>query len=176
MRSPTKPPPVPPCRGRLCVSASLRDRRLLLRSVALGFREMEAVSAGAPVALRDGRRLHFGFASTKRARSRPAWTPIALGRPSPSLPYRCPQPRVERKLPCLRPRTTATPPESRVRDLQLEKWDFEDVIAEAETLRTVVRHANARTTGLLAALNHQRRQSRAVRAAMQSLQHLRLGP
>ena len=39
---------------RLCV-----DRRLLHRSIALGFREMEAVSAGAPVALRDGRRLHF---------------------------------------------------------------------------------------------------------------------
>jgi hypothetical protein len=66
-------------------------------------------------------------------------------------------------------------PESRVRDPQLEKWDFEDVIAEAEALRTVVQDANARTTRLLAALKHQRRQSRAVRAAMQSLQQLRLG-
>ena len=74
------------------------------------------------------------------------------------------------------PTNNGHPPESRVRDPQLEKWDIEDVIAEAEALRGVVQDANARTTRLLAALKHQRRQSRAVRAAMQSLQHLRLGP
>ena len=74
------------------------------------------------------------------------------------------------------PTNNGHPPESRVRDPQLEKWDIEDVIAEAEALRGVVQNANARTTRLLTALKHQLRQSRAVRAAMQSLQHLRLGP
>jgi hypothetical protein len=74
------------------------------------------------------------------------------------------------------PTNNGHPPESRVRDPRLEKGDFKDVIAEAETLRTVMHDANARTTRLLAALKPQRRQSRAVRAAMQSLQHLRLGP
>ena len=73
------------------------------------------------------------------------------------------------------PTNNGHPPESRVRDPQLEKWDFEDVIAEAEALRTVVQDANARIARLLAALKHQRCQSRAVRAAMQSLQQLRLG-
>ena len=68
------------------------------------------------------------------------------------------------------------PPDDRVRDPQVEKWDFEDVIAETEALRSLLQEASARTTRLLAALKHQRRQSRAVKAAMQSLQQLRLGP
>ena len=75
------------------------------------------------------------------------------------------------------PPTSGRPPDDgRVRDPQLEKWDIEDVIAEAECLRGVVQDANARAARLLAALKHQRRQSRAVRAAMLSLQQLRLGP
>ncbi len=75
------------------------------------------------------------------------------------------------------PPTNGHPPEeARPRDPQLEKWDIEDVIAEAEALRTMLQDANARTARLLAALKHQRRHSRAVRAAMHSLQQLRLAP
>jgi len=66
--------------------------------------------------------------------------------------------------------------DNRVRDPQVEKWDLEDVIAETEAFRAVLHDAGARTVRLLAALKLQRRHSRAVRAAMQSLQQLRLGP
>ena len=74
------------------------------------------------------------------------------------------------------PNNGPSPEAGRVREPQLEKWDIEDVIAETESLRWVLQDANARTLRLLAALKHQRRQGRAVRAAMQSLQQLRLGP
>ena len=50
------------------------------------------------------------------------------------------------------------------------------MIAEVEALRGVLQDTSARTVRLLAALKHQRRQSRAVKAAMASLQQLRLGP
>ena len=156
---------------RLCV-----DRRLLHRSVALGFHELEAVSADAPVGFPDGRRLYlWGLLADKRAippgpdviRAGPAESAVPL--PSPPTPN-----RKEITMPA--PMNNGHPPESRVRDPPLEKWDIEDVIAEAEALRTVLQNANARTARLLAALKFQRRQSRAVRAAMHSLQQLRLTP
>jgi hypothetical protein len=49
-----------------------------------------------------------------------------------------------------------------------------EVMAEAETLRTVLQDASARTARLLSALKQQRRQSRVVQAAMASLRQLRL--
>ena len=49
-----------------------------------------------------------------------------------------------------------------------------DVIAEAEALRDLLHDACARTSRLLAALKQQRRQTRAVRQAMESLQQIQL--
>ena len=56
----------------------------------------------------------------------------------------------------------------------LERWGIAEVIAETEALRSLLQDASARTARLLAALKHQRRQSRAVRQAMESLRHLHL--
>ena len=53
---------------------------------------------------------------------------------------------------------------------------IDDVIVEVEELRTVLQDASARIVRLLAALKQQRRQSRAVRAAMASLRQLQLEP
>ena len=50
-----------------------------------------------------------------------------------------------------------------------------DLIAEAEELRTVMLDASTRLSRLLSGLKQHRRQSRAVQAAMQSLQQLKLG-
>ena len=49
-----------------------------------------------------------------------------------------------------------------------------DLIAEAELLRTILGDASARTARLVAALKQQRRQSRAVQQAMQSLRQLQI--
>jgi hypothetical protein len=48
------------------------------------------------------------------------------------------------------------------------------VIAESETLRALLQDASARTARLLAALKQQRRRSRAVQQAMQSIKDLQL--
>ena len=55
-----------------------------------------------------------------------------------------------------------------------ERGSINELIAEAEELRTILSDASARTTRLLAALKQQRRQSRAVQQAMQSLRQLQL--
>ena len=74
------------------------------------------------------------------------------------------------------PSSGRPPDDGRARDPQPERWGIEEIIAETEALRLVLQDASARTARLLAALKHQRRQRHAVRAAMQSLQQLRLGP
>jgi hypothetical protein len=164
-RSTTSGPPM-----RLCV-----DRRLLHRSIALGFRELEAASADTPVVLREGRRMHLWVPLDKKGAIAPGADVIRVGSTESAVPLPSPPIPNRKEVAMSEPTNNGHSPESRVRDPQLEKWDFEDVIAEAEALRTVMQDANARTTRLLAALKHQRRQSRAVRAAMQSLQQLRLG-
>jgi hypothetical protein len=55
-----------------------------------------------------------------------------------------------------------------------ERMSLADVLTEAEALRALLSEASGRTARLLAALKHQRRQSRAVRQAMQSLRQLEL--
>jgi hypothetical protein len=47
-----------------------------------------------------------------------------------------------------------------------------DPLLEAEALRTLFQDAATRTSRLITALRHQRRQSRAVRSAMASLRRL----
>ena len=55
-----------------------------------------------------------------------------------------------------------------------ERWGIAQVIEETETLRSLLHDASARIARLLAALKHQRRRSRAVQQAMQSLKELQL--
>ena len=51
--------------------------------------------------------------------------------------------------------------------------ELPDPIAESELLRTQLQDAIARTGKLIAILKHQRRENRAVQAAMESLRRLR---
>ncbi len=53
-----------------------------------------------------------------------------------------------------------------------ERWGLAEVIAETESLRGLLQEAAGRAHRLLAALKHQRRQSKAVQQAMQSLRQL----
>ncbi|HZY86958.1 MAG TPA: hypothetical protein VFE78_19140 [Gemmataceae bacterium] len=63
-------------------------------------------------------------------------------------------------------RPNGTPPER----------SLADVIAEGEALRALLSEASGRTARLIAALKHQRRHSRAVRQAMESLRQIQLDP
>ena len=62
----------------------------------------------------------------------------------------------------------------RPQPLQPERCGIEEIITEAEALRTLLQEGGIRVARLVAALKQQRRQSRAVMAAMASLRHLQL--
>ena len=159
-------------RVRLCT-----QRRLLHRMLTLGFRELVVASPDVPLVCRDERRTYLWMPLDKKLALPPGADVLRIGPGESLAPIASARPPDKEILTMPVPPTNGQPPEvNRVRDPQLEKWDIEDVIAETEALRSVLQDANMRTVRLLAALKHQRRQSRAVRAAMQSLQQLRLGP
>ena len=57
-----------------------------------------------------------------------------------------------------------------------ERPGLEEMIAEAEALRAQLAEASQRAARLLAALKQQRRHSRVLRTAIDSLRELKLGP
>ena len=57
-----------------------------------------------------------------------------------------------------------------------ERPGLEEMIAEAEALRSQLADAVQRATRLLVALKHQRRNSRVLRSAIDSIRELKLGP
>jgi hypothetical protein len=59
---------------------------------------------------------------------------------------------------------------------QPERMSLADVIAETEAFRALLSEAAGRAVRLLAALKQQRRHSRAVHQAMQSLRQLHIDP
>ncbi len=67
-----------------------------------------------------------------------------------------------------RPDETANPTASP------ERWGLAEVIAETEALRGLLHEAAGRAQRLLVALKQQKRQTRAVQQAVQSLRDLRL--
>ena len=155
---------------RLCTG-----RGYLHRAVTLGFRELEAVAADAPLVWRQGRRLYLWVPLDKKAAIPPGADVLRVGAGEARAAAPPTPPLDEETLAMPLPPNNGHPPdEGRGRDPQPERWGIEEVIAETEALRSVLQDASARTARLLAALKNQRRQSRAVRAAMQSLQQLRL--
>jgi hypothetical protein len=57
-----------------------------------------------------------------------------------------------------------------------ERPGLEELITEAEALRTQLADATQRTARLVGALKQQRRHSRVLRTAIDSLRELKLGP
>ena len=57
-----------------------------------------------------------------------------------------------------------------------ERMSLEALISEAESLRSLLHDAGLRSARLVAVLKQQRRQSRALRTAIDSLRDLRLTP
>jgi hypothetical protein len=98
---------------------------------------------------------------------------VAADRPADQAAATKPQPREPENPIMPLPRPEAAP-NGRNGDSSPESWTLADVIAETEALRTSLQEASGRTARLLSALKHQRRQSRAVKAAMDSLRQLQL--
>jgi hypothetical protein len=134
------------------------DRRYLLRALQLGFTEVLLTSAAQPLLCRDARRIYV-------------WMPLSDATPVP---------------PAKRDRTTSHSESPSRGPYMLEKQPNHvdeqhpgakqtqpcDAQTEAEALRGQLQAALARTSRLIASLKQQRRQSRAVRAAMAALRRL----
>ena len=72
--------------------------------------------------------------------------------------------------------TPADPPNGGNGSPQPPRYGIDELIDDAEQLRASLHDAGVRVSRLLAALKQQRRQSRALRSAVASLQQLQLGP
>jgi hypothetical protein len=137
------------------------DRALLLRALKLGFTEIEVVKAEQPVVGRNERGIYV-------------WTTLEPKYDIPPATENAPLTPTERSQPPM-PQSTSDNGNGHLNgSTEPERWGIAEVIAETETLRTQLQDAAARTARLLAALKHQRRRSRAVQQAMQSLKQLQL--
>jgi hypothetical protein len=157
------------------------DRRLLHRALKLGFTEMAVAGADKPLVCREENRTYLWMPlgagdalphDPGVLRIASADTPAGLSpplEPTPS-PERSqdPMPASPSNGRNAENGHTETPPP--------ERWGIHEVIAEAEALRGLLQEAAGRTARLLAALKQQRRHSRAVQQAMQSLKQLQLEP
>src|SRR5262249_4029694 len=134
---------------------------------------LQVVSAADPAACHDEHRVYVWMPLDATAALPP--TPDALrimsaedAQPMPPTPTE----RSNGLMPA--PQPNHTPDNGQANGTEPDRMGLADAIAEAEALRALLHDASARTARLLAALKHQRRQSRAVQQAMASLRQLRL--
>jgi hypothetical protein len=135
------------------------DRRFLLRAVQLGFQSLTILKADRPVLCQDEGRTYL-------------WMPLEAGKPeeTPSTPAPT-QPVPTNPQPARRPAV----PSSNGTHLENPREGHEeptDLLAEAEALRALLQEGAARAGRLIAALKHQRKQTRALQAALTSLRKL----
>jgi hypothetical protein len=165
VRSKTSGPPV-----RLCM-----DRRYLLRAVQLGFTELAVPSMDKPLVCRHDTRVYVWMPLEGTAPIPPGPDRRRIGSADGLPPPLSPEPE-RREAPMPVPQANGPTPDPSLSNgtPDPERWGIAQVIEETETLRGLLHDASARTARLLAALKHQRRRSRAVQQAMQSLKELQL--
>lgn len=136
------------------------NRHNLLRALKLGFTEIEITRADVPLCCRDRQRTYVWMPHSE-ASSRPASSPS----PTPVPPFS----------PSTLTREVSTVPENGSKpslngDSNLSATH--DPLTEAEAIRGLLTEAQSRLSRLIAALKQLRRQSRALRTAVQSLREL----
>jgi hypothetical protein len=169
--------------GSSCQGPPVRvacNRHFLRRVVQLGFRELHIQNAKTPLLCRDETRTYL-FMPLDGALP-PAEDAVRLvsGEAAPIILPLKPKPETPRRREAM-PRpplkddepdngsTAGTPP-----SLSRSDNDELDPLAEAEALRSLLHDAQLRLSRLLSALKQQRRQTRALRTAVDSLRNLRL--
>jgi hypothetical protein len=149
------------------------NRLYLRRALALGFRELRVGAPGQPAAWRDGEDLYL-FVPLDAGGALPPGQDAVRVASAPGVPQPIPDHRPEperREPPMPEPpgngHTTTGP--------QDHAAGIEELISETEGLRRALQEAAARAGRLAAALRQQRRQSRAVQAAVEALRGLKIG-
>src|SRR5262245_16306862 len=130
------------------------DRRYLLRALRLGFRELLVISSERPLVCRDDRRTY-------------AWMPLDSAQVARAARTARPTPDDQDSQ-----REATVPTHDTSNGQPVQQAAEADALAEAEALRLQLQEALARTARLVAALRQQKRQGRAVQAAVASLRKL----
>ena len=150
------------------------DSTFLRRAMPLGCTELGISNPNAPVVARNASRLYLMMPLDEKAAIPPCKDAICIT--SSSLPESPPEPsKQEMTMPL--PNSNGHDNNGTTEDrVNRERGPgIAEMINEAEELRNVLQDASNRLSRLLAGLKHNRRQSRAVQAAMHSLRQLKLG-
>jgi hypothetical protein len=147
------------------------DRAYLARALKLGFRDFRVGGAEAPVLCRDEHRLYLWMVLGKNDALPPGGDVVPVRADSrESSPSGEPPPRKS----MTQPPNDGPPvrPALPQRNGGASAEDPDELLTEAEALRTLLHEAAGRANRLTLALKHQRRQSKALRAALASLRGL----
>jgi hypothetical protein len=159
---------------RLCL-----NRRLLRRALLLGLRDVQVIGADKPVAFPSDRVLYVVMTLDKGGAIPPGRKVLQLAQATKQKQAPAPppleEPAIERREETM-PAPTPPGPIAGNGSSQPPRYCIDELIDDAEQLRASLHDASVRVSRLLAALKQQRRQSRALRTAVASLQQLQLGP
>jgi hypothetical protein len=151
--------------ARVCL-----DRRLLARALGLGFTEVMVVGPDAPLLCREGHRTYLWMPLGQDGALGPCDDDLRIVS-SDSAPVP-PSPVIERRSTMSAPNANTPPARNGAAapaDPPQLAAGVDQLIDEAEALRAALAEAHARAGRLVGALKHQRRQGRALEAALQSL-------
>jgi hypothetical protein len=166
-----------------CVGPAVRvacNRRFLWRLVQLGFREVLVRNATTPLLCRDETRIYLFMPLDNALLPAADAVRIVSGESLPIAIRSQPKPEPSRREePMPRPQTNGDEPRNGPAGVPAlsptpSEAELPDPLVEAEALRALLHDAQVRLGRLLAALKQQRRHSRALRAAVDSLRQLRL--
>ncbi len=169
--------------GSSCAGPSARvacNRRFLWRLVQLGFREVLVRNATTPLWCRDQTRTYLFMPLDNALLPVADAVRIVSGESLPVAIHTQPKPEPSRRQePMPRPQTNGEEPRHGpagvpAPSLPASEAEPPDPLGEAEALRALLHDAQLRLNRLLSALKQQRRHSRALRAAVDSLRQLRL--
>jgi len=149
------------------------DRHYLLRALQLGFTELTVVRPDVPLVCRDATRTYCWMPLDKSAVVLPDDKMIRLHSPEPNLPEQ--ESPESRSVVMPPPSNNGHSSEDRSPVSADRTGGIEELLSEAESLRQSLSEASTRAARLVAALKLHRRQSRAVQAAVSTLQQLRIG-
>jgi len=146
---------------RLCF-----NRTFLRRALQLGFRELSVGKPEGPVVFSDNDRKYLFIPFEPR---------VALPPPSPTLASDTVKPEPPRSQPTVPASPNNQPPPTGNGTSSNERvQSIEEILTEAESLRTAWQDSLSRLSKIIAGLKQHRKQSRAVKAAMQSLRQIQL--
>jgi hypothetical protein len=168
--------------GSSCEGPAVRvacNRHFLRRVVQLGFRDVLLRNASTPLLCRDATRTYLFMPLDNALPPSSDAVRIVSGESTPVAVRVKPRPEPERRREAMpRPPRNGNDPRNGSADVPPPVPPAETEppgpLVEAEALRSLLHDAQLRKSRLLSALKQQRRQTRALRSAMDSLRGLRL--